>query len=127
MGLKGCGSAFVEGGSEVCGSEVRWGCRTQMNGGSDVRWGRQTEIKGGSEVRWGCRTEINSNSGGNSPWVDWRCSSDCGWSSNWREGEGGPAFGVRERVDLSHNWAWRVPVMSVRSACKKLRESVWEV
>ena len=40
------------------------------------------------------------NSGGNSPWVDWRTvgcriggnlnsgSLECGWSSNWREGEG---------------------------------------
>ena len=46
---------------------------------------------------------MNSNSGGNSPWVDWRHLSDCGWSLNWREGEGGLAFGVRERVELDHN------------------------
>ena len=46
---------------------------------------------------------MNSNSGGNSPWVDRRCLSDCGWSSNRCEGESGPTFGVRERVELGHN------------------------
>ena len=67
---------------------------------------------------------MNSNNGGNSLWVDRRCSSDCGWSSNRCEGESGPTFGVRERVELGHNLAWRVPVMFVRSACEKLGESV---
>ena len=43
---------------------------------------------------------MNSNNGGNSPWVDRQRSSDCGWSSNWREGKGGPMFGVREKVDI---------------------------
>ena len=46
---------------------------------------------------------MNSNSGGNSSSVVRRCLSNCGWSSNRCEGESGPAFGVRERVELGHN------------------------
>ena len=63
-------------------------------------------MEGGSDGNGECRRLICSNSGGNSPWVDRRTvgrptggnskagSSDCGWSSNWREGEGDLASGA---------------------------------
>ena len=66
----------------------------------------QSEIEGGSDGNSECQRLICSNNEGNSPWVARRTvghrtggnskvgSSDCGWSSNWHEGEGDLASGA---------------------------------
>ena len=76
-----------------------------------------------AEVRWGRRTQIELK--------QWRkligtevcglaCLSDCGWSSDWREGEG-RALCLSLLLVSGHSWAWRVCVRSVWGLCEECK------